>query len=136
MTNIERGQALERQAVTLYRQYGFVLPGPAKAFFRELANYLQWHVWLHSTGHITAAELRTDGTPRIRATVGELTYQQKRNRLVPQNNLLVLDFIGDGNLMNMLDTSQITEALLRITTDAPDSLKAYIDYVSDIKLLK
>ena len=93
-------------------------------------------IWLHSTGHITAAELRTDGTPRIRATVGELTYQQKRNRLVPQANLLVLDFIGDGNLMNMLDTSQITEALLRITTDAPDSLKAYIDYVSDIKLLK
>ena len=93
-------------------------------------------IWLHSTGHITAAELRTDGKPRIRASVGELTYQQKRNRLVPQNNLLVLDFIGDGNLMNMLDTSQITEALLRITTDAPDSLKAYIDYVSDIKLLK
>lgn len=93
-------------------------------------------IWLHSTGHITAAELRTDGTPRIRATVSELTYQQKRNRLVPQANLLVLDFIGDGNLMNMLDTSQITEALLRITTDAPDSLKAYIDYVSNIKLLK
>ena len=68
--------------------------------------------------------------------MGELTYQQKRNRLVPQANLLVRDFIGDGNLMNMLDTSQITEALLRITTDAPDSLKAYIDYVSDIKLLK
>ena len=68
--------------------------------------------------------------------MGELTYQQKRNRLVPQTNLLVLDFIGDGNLMNMLDTSQITEALLRITTDAQDSLKAYIDYVSDIKLLK
>lgn len=93
-------------------------------------------IWLHHTGHITVAELRTDGTPRIRAKVGELNYQQKRNRLVPQVNLLVLDFIGDGNLMNMLDTSRITEALLRITTDAPDSLKAYIDYVSDIKLLK
>ncbi|WP_426078879.1 hypothetical protein [Janthinobacterium sp. PSPC3-1] len=43
MPNTEKGRALERQAVTLYRQYGFVLPGPAKAFFRELAIHLQWH---------------------------------------------------------------------------------------------
>ena len=42
MTNIEQGQALEREAVSLYRQYGFILPGPAKAFFRKLAIHLQW----------------------------------------------------------------------------------------------
>lgn len=42
MTNIEQGQALEREAVALYRQYGFILPGPAKAFFRKLATHLQW----------------------------------------------------------------------------------------------
>ena len=34
--------ALEREAVTLYQQYGFFLPGPAKAFFRKLAIHLQW----------------------------------------------------------------------------------------------
>lgn len=93
-------------------------------------------IWLHHTGHITIAELRTDGTPRIRATVGQLSYQQKRNRLVPQANVLVLDFIGDGNLMNMLNTAQVKECLLRITTDAPDSIRAYVDYVSDLKNLK
>lgn len=42
MTNIEQGLALEREAVALYRQYGFFLPGPAKVFFRKLAIYLQW----------------------------------------------------------------------------------------------
>lgn len=42
MTNIEQGPALEREAVALYRQYGFFLPGPAKAFFRKLAIHLQW----------------------------------------------------------------------------------------------
>ena len=42
MTNIEQGRALEREAVTLYRQYGLFLPGPAKAFFRKLAIHLQW----------------------------------------------------------------------------------------------
>lgn len=42
MTNIEQGQALESEAVALYKQYGFFLPGPAKAFFRKLAILLQW----------------------------------------------------------------------------------------------
>lgn len=36
------GQALEREAVALYRQYGYFLPGPAKDFFRKLAIHLQW----------------------------------------------------------------------------------------------
>jgi hypothetical protein len=92
-------------------------------------------IWLHHTGNVTKAELRTNGTPRIRAAVGSLSYMQKRNRLVPQTNLLVLDFIEDGNLMNMLNTAQVTECLLRLTTSAPDSVKAYIDYVDDLKKL-
>jgi len=36
------GQALEREAVALYRQYGYFLPGPAKDFFRKLAIHLKW----------------------------------------------------------------------------------------------
>ncbi|WP_373987016.1 hypothetical protein [Duganella sp. BuS-21] len=36
-------EKLERQAVALVKQYGFFLPGPAKAFFRELAEFLNWH---------------------------------------------------------------------------------------------
>lgn len=42
MTNIEQGATLEREAVALYQQYGFFLPGPAKTFFRKLAIHLQW----------------------------------------------------------------------------------------------
>lgn len=92
-------------------------------------------IWLHHTGNVTKAELRTNGSPRIRASVGSLSYQQKRNRLVPQTNVLVLDFCADGNLMNMLNTAGIQECLLRLTVSAADSVKAYIDYVDDLKKL-
>jgi hypothetical protein len=92
-------------------------------------------IWLHHTGHLLKAELRTNGTPRIRASVASMIYAQKRNRLVPQGNLLVLDFCQDGNLMNMLNTAGIQECLLRLTTDAADSVKVYIDYVDDLKKL-
>lgn len=36
-------KAMQREAVALYRQYGFFLPGPAKDFFRKLAIHLKWH---------------------------------------------------------------------------------------------
>jgi hypothetical protein len=92
-------------------------------------------IWLHHGGNVTKAELRTNGTPRIRALNTSLQYSQKRNKVVPQANILVLDFIADGNLMNMLNTQGVKECLLRLTTSAPDSLKAYIDYVDDIRKL-
>ena len=38
-----KDSALEAKACALMRQYGLFLPGPAKAFFRELADYLNWH---------------------------------------------------------------------------------------------
>jgi hypothetical protein len=92
-------------------------------------------IWLHHGGFVTKAELRTNGTPRIRALNTSLQYSQKRNKVVPQANILVLDFIADGNLMNMLNTAGVSECLLRLTTSAPDTLKAYIDYVDDLKKL-
>jgi hypothetical protein len=93
-------------------------------------------IWLHHTGNVTKAELRTNGAPRIRSSVGNIGYAQKRNRLVPQANLLVLDFLSDGNLMNMLNTQNLTEAFLRLTVSAADSVTAYIDYIDDIRKLK
>jgi hypothetical protein len=33
---------LEREAVTLVNQYKWVLPAPAKAFFKKLAQHLNW----------------------------------------------------------------------------------------------
>ena len=92
-------------------------------------------IWLHSENLIQKTELRTNGTPRIRASTASLEYQQKRNRLVPQANLVVLDFCADGNLMNMLNTASIQECLLRITASAPGSVRAFIDYVDDLKKL-
>lgn len=92
-------------------------------------------IWLHHTGNITKAELRTNGTPRLRASVGAISYLQKRNKLVPQANVLCLDFIADGNLMGMLNTAGVNECLLRLTTSAPDSLRAFIDYVDPLQKL-
>lgn len=92
-------------------------------------------IWLHHGGNVTKAELRTNGTPRIRAANTSVQYSQKRNRVVPQNNILVLDFIADGNLMNMLNTTGVKECLLRLTTSAPDSLAAYIDYIDPLSSL-
>jgi hypothetical protein len=101
----------------------------------DAAGGLIKRIWLHHGGNITKAELRTNGTPRIRALNTDIQYTQKRNKVVPQTNILVLDFIADGNLMNMLNTAGVKECLMRITTSAPDSLKAYIDYIDDLRKL-
>lgn len=92
-------------------------------------------VWVHHAGIVTAAELRTNGTPRTRATVASMEYKQKRNRVVPQANLLVVDFIDDGNLMNMLNTTQVKETLLRLTTNAAGQATVYLDYIDDLRKL-
>lgn len=38
----DKNTELEQRACALIRQYGLFLPGPAKAFFRELADHLNW----------------------------------------------------------------------------------------------
>lgn len=92
-------------------------------------------IWLHHGGNITKAELRMNGTPMLRESVASATYAQKRNRVVPQTNTLVLDFIADGNLMGMLNTTRATEVLLRITTSAADTARVFVDYINDLRKL-
>lgn len=93
-------------------------------------------IWIHHTGNTKKVELRANGTPKFRATDVSLIHSQKRNRLVPQANVIVLDFIQDGNLMGMLNTAALSECLLRLTTEgAADTVKAYIDFVDDLKKL-
>jgi hypothetical protein len=92
-------------------------------------------IWLHHTGHVTKVELRTDGVPRIRATDADIQYSQKRHSLTPQANVMCVDFLADGNMMGMLNTAGVSEAFMRLTTDAPDSLKVYIDYIDDLRKL-
>ncbi len=38
-----KDSALEAKACALVKQYGLFLPGPAKQFFRELADHLNWN---------------------------------------------------------------------------------------------
>lgn len=93
-------------------------------------------VWIHHGGNVTKAELRANGTPKIRSLTSDIGYTQKRNKLVPQTNVLVLDFIADGNLMNAWNTTVLTEAMLRITTSAGDQARVFVDYLSDLRALK
>lgn len=93
-------------------------------------------VWIHHSGTVDAAELRTNGTPRMRGSVTSFTYKQKRNRVVPQNNVLVLDFVDDGNLMGMLNTTIVKETLLRLhTTAGGGQATVYLDYLADYRRL-
>lgn len=34
---------LQREAVALVKQYGFILPAQAKNFFKKLASFLHWY---------------------------------------------------------------------------------------------
>lgn len=92
-------------------------------------------VRIHHGGNINRLEMRTNGTPIVRESVASLNYSQMRNRLVPQQNMIVVDFIADGNLMGMLDTTKVTETLLRLTTSAPDQATVYVDYIADLRAL-
>lgn len=92
-------------------------------------------IWIHHGGIVDAAELRTNGTPRVRASVKSLEYSAKRDRVVPQANLLVIDFISDGNLMNMLNTTMVKETLLRLHTTGTGQATVYLDYVDDLRKL-
>lgn len=117
-------------ALTIAGDNDLVLPS-------DINGGLIKRIWLHSAGgFVTAAELRANGVPRIRTTKSDLEYSQKRNTLTPQTNVLVLDFVADGNLMGMFDTQSVTEAFLRLTTSAADTLKVYIDYIDDLRRLK
>lgn len=94
-------------------------------------------IWIHQTnGLVTKAELRANGTPKIRALNTSIQYVQKRNKEVPQANMLVLDFIQDGNLMNMLNTSGFKECLLRLTTSGADTVRGFVDYVDSLDKLR
>jgi hypothetical protein len=42
LARAQTDSALEAKACALMRQYGLFLPRPAKDFFRELADHLNW----------------------------------------------------------------------------------------------
>jgi hypothetical protein len=85
-------------------------------------------LWLRElgAGNITAVQLRVANNVIFEATKAKIEHDQKRNGLVPQADMVVVDFIEDGNLAGMLDTANVPNVEVRLVTDAAGSYG--IDY--------
>lgn len=86
-------------------------------------------IFIEHTGNIKSAELRGDGQTKYRFDLTNLGYVQKRNGMVPQTNLAVLDFVAAGNVAQAFNTKGFTESLLRLTTSGADVARIYVDFV-------
>lgn len=91
-------------------------------------------IWVKETtaGNITGAQIRIGNAVVHEVSRAKLEHDQKRNGLVPQAGLFVLDFIEDGNLAGLLDTRNVPGVELRLTTTAGESLKAYMEVLDPI----
>lgn len=91
-------------------------------------------IWLHDGGNVTALQLRVGQTlPLEYDAIAKLTRMQERNGKVIQAGITCLDFVVDGNLNGVLDTSKIRGAVsMRLTTDQAQTVTGYIDYVDPI----
>lgn len=94
-------------------------------------------IWLKETtaGNITSAQVRIANNVVFQATRLQLENDQKRNGLVPQAGLLVIDFIEDGNLASLLDTAAAPGVEVRLVTTAGEAVKAYLEYLDPIARL-
>lgn len=77
-------------------------------------------IWIRESvpGTISAAQLRIANNVVFDAPRLSFENDQTRNLLVPQAGICVLDFIEDGNLAGMLDTSSAPNVELRLVTGA------------------
>lgn len=94
-------------------------------------------IWLKETtaGNITQVQLRIANNVVHEATRASMENDQKRNGLVPQSGLCVLDFVEDGNLAGMLDTAAAPNCELRLVTTAGEAVKAYYELIDPIARL-
>lgn len=85
-------------------------------------------VWINESvaGVITHAQIRIAQNVVYDSDRSIAEIDQKRNLLVPQAGVFVLDFIEDGNLAGMLDTSSAPNVELRLTTSAAATFS--VDY--------
>ncbi len=91
-------------------------------------------VWLHeSVGGTTAGvQIRIANNVVHESTRAELENDQKRNGLVPQAGVVVLDFVSDGNLAGMLDTEKAPNVELRITNGAACTYTVWYELIDPI----
>lgn len=94
-------------------------------------------IWIHEdgAGAITGASIRIANNVVFEATRAELEDDQKRNDLTPQASICVLDFIEDGNLAGMLDTTNAPAVELRLATSAAGSYRVYYELIDPITRL-
>lgn len=122
------------------REFNFFAPGAADHDLllpSGVSGGIIKRVWLHDGGHVTKALLRVGGfIAQNWLTMAELQRVQVRNGRVPQANIDVLDFVVDGNLQGALNTASGQEVLLRLTTDAAQAIKGYIDYIDPVNRVK
>lgn len=91
-------------------------------------------IWIHETtpGNVTGAQVRVANNVVHEVTRARAEHDQKRNSLVPQAGVFVLDYIEDGNLAGMLDTSNMPQVELRLVATAGDSYKIYYELLDPI----
>lgn len=90
-------------------------------------------VWIHEKidQGITALQIRIANNVIHEVTRARVERDQKRNGLVPQANLFVLDFIEDGNLAGILDTITAPTVEVRIVGVA-DTYQIFYEYLDPI----
>lgn len=91
-------------------------------------------IWIHesSAGHITDVAIRVGNSIAYETNRLQLEFEQKRNGLVPQSGVVVLDFVEDGNLAGVLDTGTSQNVELRITADAAETYTIYYELIDPI----
>lgn len=91
-------------------------------------------IWIHEgvPGSITGTQVRIANNVIHEATRAETENEQKRNKLVPQAGVHVVDFIEDGNLAGLLDTSTAPSVELRLVTSAADNYQVFYELIDPI----
>lgn len=80
-------------------------------------------IWIRESvnGLITGAQIRIANNVIHEVVRAQVEDDQKRNGLVPDAGMFVMDFIEDGNLAGMLDTGMAPGVELRLVTSAAGS---------------
>lgn len=91
-------------------------------------------IWIHESvaGTISQVQIRVANNVVHEAARTVSENEQKRNGLTPQAGVHVIDFIEDGNLAGMLDTSSAPNVELRLSTGAAATFTVYYELVDPI----
>lgn len=91
-------------------------------------------IWIRESvnGLITGAQIRIANNVVHEVTRAQVEDDQKRNGLVPDAGMFILDFIEDGNLAGMLDTGSAPNVELRLVTSAAGSYGIDYEFVDPI----